>query len=58
MVNIILLYKVNFTKDLFWKEGIYKLDKEKHFSFVIITFENTVKPLYNGHPWDLKKVAV
>jgi hypothetical protein len=19
---------------------------------------NTVKPVYNGHPWDLKKVAV
>jgi hypothetical protein len=21
-------------------------------------FESTVKPVYNGHPWDLKKVAV
>jgi hypothetical protein len=58
MVNIILLYKVNFTKDLVWKEGTNKLDKGKLFLYVIITFENTVKPVYNGHPWDLKKVAV
>jgi hypothetical protein len=21
-------------------------------------FESTVKPVYNGHPWDLKKAAV
>jgi hypothetical protein len=21
-------------------------------------FKSTVKPVYNGHPWDLKKVAV
>ncbi len=21
-------------------------------------FENIVKPVYNGHPWDLKNVAV
>ncbi len=25
---------------------------------IIYIFQSTVKPVYNGHPWDLKKVAV
>ncbi len=24
----------------------------------VIKFTSTVKPVYNGHPWDLKKAAV
>jgi hypothetical protein len=31
---------------------------KKKINLCKIFFEGTVKPVYNGHPWDLKKVAV
>jgi hypothetical protein len=30
----------------------------KHYMFLNAYVKTTVKPVYNGHPWDLKNVAV
>ena len=37
----------------------YRGLRQQQFLYVKITiFGSTVKPVYNGHPWDPKKVAV
>ena len=41
------------------QEGLIFLAKANMLTVLVsIFFANTVKPVYNGHPWDLKKAAV
>ena len=40
--------------------NIFYIGKYVYINYIIyiILQVRTVKPVYNGHPWDLKKVAV
>jgi hypothetical protein len=40
-----------------WLANVDKLSESDPFSKRVI-LASTVKPVYNGHPWDLKNVAV